>query len=142
MFWNCNTRPELSRIKIIFSSSYSIRWNFYLCSRHYWNQVDFEAFNYGKFYAFVNDIPNCDSGTKSCHCANKAWLSLTKPRSSPEAVEILGKDIIFYNLLFFDKFRRIRTMVSRGYLSRTNFGMARSRSKYKYDDCKWIHLRH
>ena len=25
MFWNCNTRPELLRIKIIFSSSYSIR---------------------------------------------------------------------------------------------------------------------
>ena len=65
--------------------------------------MDFEAFNYGKFYAFVNDIPNCDSGTKSCHCANKAWLNLNKPRSSPEAEEILGKNILVNNLFFFLK---------------------------------------
>ena len=45
-----------------------------------WNryQADFDAFNYGKFYAIVNDIPNCDSDTKTCHCANKNWLSLSK----------------------------------------------------------------
>ena len=135
MFWNCNTRPELLSKRRIFPHLLTSDNIFYLWSRHYWNQVDFDAFNYGNFYAFVNDIPNCDSGTKSCHCANKKWVSLNKPRSSPQAAVILGEKLLILYLLFLEKLRCIRTMVSRGYLSRTNFGMAGSRRKHKYDDC-------
>ena len=39
--------------------------NWYCNTRNYWSQADFEAFNYGKVYAFVNEIADCDDMTKA-----------------------------------------------------------------------------
>ena len=78
MFWNCNTRNFFNQVSgFHFFCIFVRNKKFFL---KIWNryQADFDAFNYGKFYAIVNDIPNCDSDTKTCHCANKNWLSLSK----------------------------------------------------------------
>ena len=49
--------------------------NWYCNTRNYWSQADFEGFNYGKVYAFVNEIADCDDMTKAGFHADLAVTS-------------------------------------------------------------------